>query len=473
LSTTCRTHVPLLLVSLLLMGATCQQRVEAPRPVTPLVAPEPPPLSRIDTFIRIPLAELQSQADAVVPRTFRVPAYEMVLEGTAEDPVVSAGYEVTRDALTLVHENGRLFLRTTLAYSAQARRHVGPAYVSGSCGTDGESPRHFRLAVAISARVTGTWILEPRLALHELTPTDRCEMTFAGVDVTPRVRAALIAQLETELPALRDRIRAQVDLRNRATEAWNELAAPVALDAETFLALHPEAVSVTQPTVEGHFLRVGLGLRARPEISVGARPVITPPPLPDAGSTVEAPSITLHVPMRIPYEAIEREVRESLRLDSGGIRYPATGRRFVRPTHVTLYGYGASVVVRVELTGTADIVLYMTGRPVLDEATQRLTLAELEYTVESRSLLVNMAAYLRADELRDALQERLRFDLRAPLEETRVRLSQALRRRMGALELEGAIDTLRVAAVYIDPEDRTMHAVVNATGVIRGHYIGE
>ena len=47
------------------------------------------------------------------------------------------------------------------------------------------------------------------------------------------------------------------------------------------------------------------------------------------------------------------------------------------------------------------------------------------------------------------------------------------RRGIGGPELEGAVDTRRVVAVYIDPDDRTMHAIVSATGVVRAQYIGE
>jgi hypothetical protein len=458
--------------ALVLMGATCQPPLVAPPPTQTITRPAPPPISRIDTFVRIPIAELTAQAEAVVPRTFHTEPYRMVLEGTAEDPVVTAGYHVERAPLTLTADGDTLILRTTLAYWAKARRHAGPLYVSGSCGVD-EPRRHFDLAVVITARVDGAWNLVPSLRVRELSATDRCEMTFAELDVTARVRAALVEQLTAELPRLRDRIRSTVDLRRRATDAWGELMQPVELDDGTFLVLSPSAIAITQPTIEGHFLRVGLSLEARPEVIVGARPMVTATPLPDAGTEVHTPALDLHVPMRIGYDALERALADHFRLESGGVRYPATGRRYIRPTHITLYGYGSAIVVRVEFTGFAEGVLYLTGTPSLDPETQALRLADLDFTVESESLLVRLAAFLRADDFRDDLRTRLVLDVRPELDATRVRLSQALRQRFGGLELEGAVDTLRVVAVYIDPDDRTMHAIVSATGVVRAQYIGE
>lgn len=462
----------LLPFALLLLGGTCQQRVEAPPPPEPTFAPEPPPSSRIVTFVRIPLGELESQANSVVPRSFHTEPYRLLVEGTDADPIVSAGYHVERDALSLETASGAMLLRTTLAYWIRARRHVGPITVPGSCGLD-EPRRHFALAVALSARVDSAWNLQPTLGVRELSATDRCEMTFAGVDVTERVRTSLLEQLGTQLPVLRDRIRTAVDLRAHATEAWDRLAEPIELDDGTFLAMHPETLSITQPTIEGHFLRVGLSLRARPEVVVGARPVATRMPLPAAGDDVGEPGLELHVPVHVDYAAVERAIADEFRLDSGGVRYPSTGRRYIRPTHISLYGYGRAIVVRVEFTGYADGTLYLTGTPTLDPATQTITMPDLDFTMESRSLLLRTAAFLRSDDWRSELRRRIRIDLRASLDETRLRLTHALRRRVGAIELDGAVDTLRLAAVYADPETHAMHAIVRATGVVRAEYLGQ
>lgn len=457
----------------LMLGGTCQHRIEAPPPPEVASRPEPPPSSRIVTFVRIPLGELETQANQVVPRTFDEAPYRMLVEGTAEDPVVTAGYHVERDALSLETGTAGLLLRTTLAYWVRARRHVGPITVPGSCGLDSEPRRHFTLAVALAARVDTSWNLQPSLALRELSATDRCEMTFAEVDVTERVRTSLLAQLQERLPVLRDRIRQTVALRERATEAWNRMGEPIELEDGTFLAMHPETLSITQPSIDGHFLRVGLSLRARPEVVVGARPGRTVTPLPEAGDEVGPTGLELHVPVHIDYASVERALAEAFRLDSGGVRYPSTGRRHIRPTHVSLYGYGRSIVARVEFTGYSDGVVYLTGTPTLDESSQSLSMPDLDFTVESRSVLLRAAAFLRADDFRAELRRRIRIDFRSPLEDVRLRLTHALRRRVGALELDGAVDTLHVVALYADPETHAMHAVVRATGVVRAEYVGD
>ena len=179
------------------------------------------------------------------------------------------------------------------------------------------------------------------------------------------------------------------------------------------------------------------------------------------------------MPVRIDYAILERALVEALRLDTGGVRYPATGRRYVRPTHATLSGYGASVVLRVEFTGFADGVVYLTGTPVLDPETEQLTIPDLEFTLETRSLLMRMAAFLRADDMRSDLRSRLRIDLRTPLEAVRLQLTRALRRRVGPVELTGSVDSLHVAALYADPATQSVRATVRAVGVVAAHYIGE
>lgn len=463
----------LLLAWVLLAGASCHRRVEAPPPTIAEDSPPPPPRSRIDTFVRIPLSALATEADGVVPRTFRVEPYGMLVEGTPDDPIVTAGYEVERGPLSVEATSRGLALRTTLSYGVRARRHVGPIHVSGSCGVDGEARRHFDLAVSVDARVDERWELVPSLAVRALAPTDRCEMTFAAIDVTDKVRSSLVDELATRLPSLRERIRATVALRRRAEEAHRMLAEPIAIGESAYLSLRPERLGIAQPVVEGHFLRVGLSLEARPEVTIGAPPTPATTSLPPATDVVGPPGIDLHVPVRIEHSVVERSLAEAFRLSSGGIRYPAEGRRFVRPTHVSLYGYGTKVVVRVEFEGSADGVLYLVGTPTLDPVAEMLSFPDLDFTLETRSLVLAALGFLRGDELRDELRGRVRVDLRSPLEEARLRLTQALRRRVGPIELEGAIDTLHVVALYADAEARALRALVRATGVVRAEYVGE
>lgn len=463
----------LLALAHVLGGASCHPRIEAPPPVPPPEAAVELPLSRIDTFVRIPLDVIETQANAVVPRQFRVEPYRMVVDGTTDDPVVSAGYEMQRDRIGVAIENGTIMMRTTLAYWVRAQRHVGPLEVPGSCGLDGEPRRHFALAVALDARVDDAWNLAPSIGVRELTATDRCEMTFAGVDVTSRVRASLADELGRTLPELRASIRDSAGLRDQAARLWRRFAEPTALDDGAWLAMHPIAAGVTQPTIEGHYLRVGLSLTARPEVVVGARPETPPLPLPRATEVVGTPGLEMHVPVRIEHRVLEEALADALRLASGGVRYPATGRRYIRPTHATLYGYGRSVVVRVEFTGFADGVLYLSGTPTLDTDSEVLTIPDLDYTVETRSLLMRMASTLRADDVRSDLRERLRIDLRGPLEAMRLRLTNALRRREGPVEVSGAVDTLRILSLRADPEAQRVEATVRATGVVEAHYVGE
>jgi len=465
-------RTPLLALACLALGGTCRPRIDAPAPTIARVAPLPLPVSRIDTFVRIPLGSIAAAADEVVPRRFRVDPYAMLVEGTEADPVVTAGYDVERERLTIDVSRGRIVLRTQLAYWVRARRHVGPLDVPVSCGID-EPRRHFSLAVAIDARIDPSLELLPSFAVEELEAVDRCEMTFANVDVTGRVKTSLRRELEHELPALRSRVQATVALRREAERAFAELSEPVTLDDGTFFRFGPEAISVAQPVLEGQFLRVGLSLRARPEVRLDRPLEAAATAMPTASTEIGTPGIEMHVPVFVPYSTLERSLAEEFRLDSGGIRYPPNGRRFVRPTHVTLYGYGSTIVIRVEFTGFADGVLYLIGTPTLDETTQTVSFPDLDYTVETRSLLMRLASSIRAEDIRNDLRERIHVDLREKLDATRVRLSQALRRRMGSLELQGAIDMLRVVAIDADPDSQMLRATVRATGVVSAQVVGD
>lgn len=437
-------------------------------------APLPPlPASRIDTQLRIPLSAIESAAEASVPRTFRREPYSLVLDGTDEAPVVTAGYQFDREGFDLEIEGGRLVLRTTLAYWLRARRRVGFVDVPGSCGVD-EPRRRIALAIAVTARVADDFGLEAQLQLTELTPLDRCEMTFAGVDVTARVRTAIAEELGRELPALRTRIREGVDLRGKVLSAFARMAAPVALDDGGQLVLAPDAAGVSGPVLEPHHVRFGLALRMAPRIVLGGE-TIAPSPVttPTRIEPADTPAIALHIPVRVTPEHMRAMLAEEFELDTGGLRFPPTGRRYVRPTDVTLSAFGSSLVVRVTFTGYADGVFYLRGRPSLDPATAVLRADDLDFTVESSSVLVRLASVLRADDLRDELRRRVVLGLREPLERARLSLTDSLRREIDGVALEGAIDAMDLVDARTDPADGSLVLVLLARGRVTAQYVGE
>ena len=207
--------------------------------------------------------------------------------------------------------------------------------------------------------------------------------------------------------------------------------------------------------------------RRRPSPSAHSRSRCSAP-LPDATPATAGNGFHLAVPVIAQTSVLTSQLRRALKLDEGGIRYPATGKYFVKPDAAELTAYGRQVVVRIHFKGSAKGTLYLTGTPTWDGATNTLSVPDLDYTLETRNLLLKIAKWTEGARFRDDLRNRLRHRSRARrLRRARTLAEQALNRRAGIVQLTGSVTALRVAGLYVHPGDSTVRIVTVADGTVR------
>jgi hypothetical protein len=102
-----------------------------------------------------------------------------------------------------------------------------------------------------------------------------------------------------------------------------------------------------------------------------------------------------------------------------------------------------------------------------DGATNTLTVPDLDYTLETRNLLLKFAQWTEGVRFRDDLRNRLRFNLAPQIGQARTLAQQALNRRAGIVQLTGTVTALRVAGLYVHPGDSTVRIIAVADGMVR------
>lgn len=417
--------------------------------------PEP---STIVVPIRASLAPLGPEIEARVPKTFA---------DTARERGIDVRYEVARAPIRLEMIGSGLHASTTMKYALEACRGRFPCI---SCGF-GEARRVADIKLHSKLEWDRAWHLRSTTRPLPVHYAKRCEVTWLGIDITPRFVAPVVEDQLRQTARIIDRnTPALTNIRPRAEQIWIALQAPVELAPRTWLVLEPNDVALTPISGSGATVTSTLLLRAQTRVVVGAKPVVANRPLPPlkTGAASSQPAV-----VRVPFD-LELPYDEASRLasrDFAGKTYKVSGR----PLTIESIRLAPAANGRVLVEATIDYrggamrnyrgLVYLEGTPRFDPATKSIVVPDLDYSLDPKRRgffrrIAERAAHLS---IRQRLRESARFDLTARIAEIRAEVTRALTRQLApGVQLRGHADAIEPAAVT--PREQVISLHVVATG---------
>jgi hypothetical protein len=406
-----------------------------------------PPPSFIAAPIRVDLGPLLAAAERATPQV--PPGVEtwINLPGSAlSSPAYR--FNLYRETLAVTLKGNRLGLATTVNYWMEVGlRMKGWVKGMGSCGRAPEAFRRARLALSAEVAVTPEWGLDLKITPQEPQRLDGCEVTFLGYDITDKVLGGMKDALVKAAQAMEQQLKASPLLRQRAEAVWLQAQQPVELSPGVFMLLNPERVRLAPWTSLGRELTLTPELQVRPSLTLGQRPLVEPRPLPplDASTAPIQPGFHLQVEADLPFEHASAQLARQV-----------VGKRFETPKgtfeirKLALHGQDGYVYLDIELKGRVDGNLTLKGRPVFDEKTGQLHLADLDYTLESKSWITQFGEWLYRSDLRKTLAEKGNWFLDENFKTLRTQAQQGLNRALSPeLAMTGTIDTLTLKQVEV------------------------
>jgi hypothetical protein len=322
----------------------------------------------------------------------------------------------------------------------------------GKVAATGDIDLHFRTAFYIDS----TWNLrtESVLASYEWRQPPRLRLAGLSVSIET-ISNYFLRRSESQIgKAIDDQIAESLNLDQYIRQAWQLMHEPVEL-SETYgawLLFQPQSLTMSPLESSGDLIRASLTLEGQPELLLGSRPLIgRAPPLPPFRYELapEDPSFAIYVGAVIPYAEAERVIRESV-VDSTF----AQGRRSVTVKDVELYGQGNQLVVNLELAGSYNGSIYLTGRPEFNIRDNRVDIRDLDYTLETRSFLIKSASWLLSGTLKRKIQDNLDFLIDYNLADVRTQIETQLENYELApgISLRGELYELDLYNAYLSQE---------------------
>lgn len=409
---------PVLVFSALLTGCATTKKIEA-------LKPEPSNNKEVvyqstTSFINLPVTITLADVETQVNKLFSGLVYEdKTLEGD------NIAMKVWKTApIKFSEDKGRLKSVVPIKVTANVR------YGTNALGMDLYDTREVNMnaTITFSSKVGLTnWKMTTETTIESLEWNESPTITIAGkrVAVTYLINPAIKMfkpKIENELDKA---IGKTADFKPQVLDALEKLSTPFLTNEqyEAWFKLIPVELYVTDAVLGKKQITMEMGLKCTMQTMVGQKPqntfkkedVVLKPvkDMPDNISAVVAAVST--------YESASKVITKNFQGQEFG-----SGKRKVTVQKVDLWSKDGKMVIALDLAGSLNGTIYLTGYPNYNAVTKEVYFDQMDYVLNTKSVLMKTANWLAEGIILKKIQENCRYSIKDNLEEGKKNLQPYL-----------------------------------------------
>ena len=306
-----------------------------------------------------------------------------------------------------------------------------------------------------NARITPDWKLNAEIYYLGLSDLFAEEVGIGPLSIKPRSIIEGITQpVQKMLSGLISKnINDLFPLKSQVAKVWSATQKPILVDRNynAWLKLTPKEVTFFPLQAQNNRVKLSVGINSYAELVVGPEPAAQPPlPLPNL-KLASSLDRNFHIALNADlfYKDIVN-IASPLLLNK---EFTSDGRTIILK-ELELYGNGDKFVIKVETKGALDGIFYLTGKPHFDPQSNIFSVEDVDFDMQSKSLLLQSADWFLHGTIKSKIQEKLNMDLTKRLEQSRTMVQKAIAQRqlMDHVLLKGNIRTLKFSDVLVQKD---------------------
>jgi hypothetical protein len=455
-----------LLAALPAVDAWGASQLNIPKPTDALKPAPPPPAleaSVVNLEVRLPAEGLATAIDEGFPHVAaREDDWKDALTLGDRDDIRflyrivrgSFRYRMDRDHFAVWFDQVR--------YRVWARKAENDGFVEDRCGHGDDPPKRLRVASRSALSWSDRWRLQSQTTFEDPVFVEPCHLSRLDLDATPFLKAVLQPRLAALGQTIDRIVHERTEAKQRAETVWRKLQEPYEFAPNQWLTFHPREARVSPITSNGTLIvQTSVNLVMDPRIVNGSRPDISAAPLPPLQlAPLSREGFHLALPITVDY----RRINQRLEREMIGQEFRTPVGDTVRVEGVQLYGSGDKLILALRVSGGVNGTLYTTGTPVFDESRGVLKFVDLDFTVDTRNVLVRSANWMFHENMLSSLKSEAYIDLSSQLQTMRSRLAMALTRELGPdARLQGEVMTLRPRGIYPTAAGVEVHIIAEGS----------
>jgi len=304
-----------------------------------------------------------------------------------------------------------------------------PVAMSVSYSMFETKPVPLKLKFKVTASVMPDWRLRTEVYYQGVSDLLAEEVGVGPLSFKPRTVVDGITQPVQKILSdlVAQKINELLPLKTQVAKVWNTAHTPVLLDKKykTWLKLTPREVMLYPLYAQNNRVKLSVGISTFAEVVVGPQPIAEPArPLPDL-KLVNSFDKTFRIALNADlfYKDL-RDIAAPLLLDK---KFDSDGKS-VLIKGFDLYGNGDKLVVKLETQGSLDGVIYLTAKPVFNPQTNVFSVEDVDFDMQTQSLLLKTADWFLHGTIRGIIKEKLNMNMTQQLEQSRQIAAKALTR---------------------------------------------
>jgi len=262
--------------------------------------------------------------------------------------------------------------------------------------SDYEATGAMTLDVSSVFNLSKDWKVNTTTTIGKYQWTEKPTINAVGMSIPVSFVADMaIKSLKSKISASVDKaITDNVNIRNPMEQTWNLMQNPVNVnkDYDLWLKVNPLAIYSTPIIGKGNKISFNMGINTIIETSVGSALTAAPTKtkLPDYQISNEVkPEFLINTNINVSFQKITDIAQKYI----VGKEYKE-GKKHIKIDKVTMFGKGDTLVVVIDVEGSANGTIYCVGKLQYDATAQALTITNFDFEMKTRNALLKSANWL-------------------------------------------------------------------------------
>lgn len=417
-------------------------------------------VSTIHVPIEINLKNYLVEAEKQTPKKFEDEKQEC--EG------ISFWYKLERNPLAFDGKENQLFLDLSGKYSIKInycpkctglfsdKENCIVPRLYASCGVN-EPMRRIQVSTATTLSVNKDYKIDANTTLKNIVTDDKCEITVFKYDATKK----LVDEMEKALKDVTadiDKKIEQTDLKKEVQKIWKELNNPIVIPSVGYFYLSPTTLAISSPNFSKDKLNLTVSVNAFPKVTMEEKK-INNTPLPDLNSSTGEKGFEISLAIQGKYNSINSLLAQNL----NGKEIQLKKEKIIIDSVLILGANNQKLSFKVRFSGKRSGLMYFAGTPKFDKEKQIISFPDMDFDIETKSVLLKSATWLFDDLITSKIREFAVYDVSKDLNSNKKMIEKELNRELD----KGILMETKLKSVRIDqiiPMKEELWIVTNLEG---------
>ena len=437
-----------LLPCLLLSCVSSRKSYSALPPATVLPAL---PESNINVPVKVAMAPFLEKAAVLVPKEVTSDGWPQYLQTSCD---FHYKYRFVPGGFTFNCVNNQVLVKLSGTYQVSGEKCVcafgkqTSPWIGGSCGFGKESMRKTDIYISSVLQFQPNYTVHTKTTAERASALEKCTVSMFNLDITQQVIDSIKSSTNAFCYSM-DSVVNGLDFSGTTRALAERINKKIPLDKYGYLKINPSAVKMGKMNSVKDTLQATLGIYCFPELHSDSTNNYTASFLPPLQNADLPPGITVYTNARYDYPFINSIINQLVKDTS----FEIEGRKVIIK-NVQLHGAeNGKVEILVDFDGDKKGSLYLTGTPQLDTSSQVIIIPDLDYSLKSNDLMLNIGKTFFNNKILHALREKATISITDLVEQNRKSIDAQLNKKiMEGVVSTGSLTSIRVLSLVVGKE---------------------